>query len=280
MRILVVGDAGLDVLVRTPALPPPGGDARARIGEGYGGAGANTAAWLAACGAAPVLVSRVGADAAADRVRSSLAGAGVECRLAVDPNAPTCRVIVIVDDSGQRTMLAERGAAGRLVPEDVALHGAGHVHVSGYVLLDPSSAPAGRAALVAARAAGLSTSVDPQAAALLRDPRPFLDAIEGVDLLLPSAVELAALGGPAVLDRVGAVAVTAGADGATWVDRDGSVSVPAVQVEVVDSTGAGDAFDAGLLVAWLGGAPPADALRAGVTTAARAVTHLGARPPG
>jgi sugar/nucleoside kinase (ribokinase family) len=278
VRVVVVGDAGLDLVVRTPALPGPGGDARAAITEGFGGAGANTAAWLAACGAAPVLVSRVGADDAAERVRASLAAAGVECAFAVDPRAPTCRVVVLVEDSGQRTMLADRGAAGLLSPADIELHGAAHLHLSGYVLLDPSSAPAGLAALRSARAAGLTTSVDPQAAALLADPTPFLAAIQGVDLLLPSAGELAALGGAAVLSQVGAVAVTAGADGAAWLSPAGEVAVPAPAVEVADSTGAGDAFDAGFLVAWLGGDPPVDALRAGVATAARAVQHLGARP--
>ncbi|HEX6755710.1 MAG TPA: PfkB family carbohydrate kinase [Mycobacteriales bacterium] len=276
----MVGDAGLDVVVRTPALPAPGGDARARIAEGVGGAGANTAAWLAACGASPVLVSRVGDDAAADRVRSSLAAAGVQCAFAVDPVAPTCRVVVVVDDTGQRTMLADRGAAGLLSPTDVRLAGAVHLHLSGYVLLDPSSAPAGVAALARARAAGITTSVDPQAAALLADPGPFLAAVAGVDLLLPSAGELATLGtAESLLDVVGAVAVTSDVSGATWVDRRGRVTVPSEPAEVVDSTGAGDAFDAGLLTAWLAGAPPAEALRAGVRAGARAVARPGARPP-
>jgi sugar/nucleoside kinase (ribokinase family) len=276
--VVVVGDAGLDIVVRTGALPPPGGDARARVTVSPGGAGANTAAWLAACGARPTLVSRVGADAAADRLRADLASAGVRTAFAVDAGAPTCQVVVIVDAAGQRTMLADRGAAARLAPADVGgLAGAAHLHLSGYVLLDPSSRPAGRTALAAARAAGLTTSVDPQAAALLADPRDFLADVAGVDLLLPSAAELAALGDGA-LRAARAVAVTAGADGATWITRTTRVHVPAEPVAVADSTGAGDAFDAGLLAAWLAGAGPADALRAGVAAATRAVGRLGARP--
>ncbi len=278
--MVVVGDAGLDVVVRTDALPAPGGDARARITLGPGGAGANTAAWLAACGARPILVARVGADAAADRLRAELTAAGVDCRFAVDPG-PTCQVVVVVDAAGQRTMLADRGAAGRLAPADLpdlaALGGAAHLHLSGYVLLDPSSRAAGRAALASARAAGLSTSVDPQAAALLADPRDFLADVAGTDLLLPNAAELAALGGPSAV-AAGAVVVTAGADGATWIQGATRVHVPAEPVAVADSTGAGDAFDAGLLAAWLAGAGPEDALRAGVAAATRAVTRAGARP--
>jgi len=149
--------------------------------------------------------------------------------------------------------------------------------VSGYVLLDESSRAGGLAALAAARAAGLTTSVDPQAAQLLEPG--FLDLVRGVDLLLPSAGELAALGGAAkVLGAVRAVAVTAGPGGATWLDRTGRWTVPARPVRPVDTTGAGDAFDAGLLAAWVGGATPLAALRAGVAAGTRAVAHPGAWP--
>jgi sugar/nucleoside kinase (ribokinase family) len=144
------------------------------------------------------------------------------------------------------------------------------------VLLDPSSRPAGLAALAAARAAGLTTSVDPQAAPGLTAE--FREWVRGIDIFLPNADELAALGGSdAALNVVGAVAVTDGADGARWVDRRGTWHVDALPVDVVDATGAGDAFDAGLLVAWLRGAAPEDALRAGCAAGATAVGAVGAR---
>jgi sugar/nucleoside kinase (ribokinase family) len=179
-------------------------------------------------------------------------------------------------------MLPDRGANARLSPADLpadALARAAHLHLSGYVLLDASSRPAGLHALASARAAGLTTSVDPQAAALIEDPGAFLDWVRGVDLLLPNADELAALGDPdALLGAVGAVAVTAGADGARWFDRTGEVRVPAAAARCVDTTGAGDAFDAGVLRAWLSGAGPEAALLAGVAAGTEAVGLVGARP--
>jgi len=279
-RIAVVGDAALDVLARAGTLPAPGGDVRASIAIRPGGAGANTAAWLAALGADPVLIARIGADTAGEQVRRHLAAAGVGTALVTDHVAPTATVVVLVDGAGQRAMLADRGAAGRLAPADIAVPaGARHLHLSGYVLLDRSSRAAGQAALAAARAAGLTTSVDPQAAALLTDPAGFLDQVRGVDLLLPSAGELAALGGAdAALAAVRAVAVTDGPRGAAWLDRAGKVEVPGRTTEVVDTTGAGDAFDAGVLVAWTGGASPAEALAAGVAAGTRAVGAAGAWP--
>lgn len=286
--VIVVGDVGLDVVVRPERTVAVGSDTRSSVRVMEGGAGANTAEWLVACGARAVLVGRIGADAAGRQVRDQLVHAGVACALAMDPDAPTCCVVVIIDAEGRRTMLPDRGASARLQPEDLdaaLLPDAAHLHLSGYVLLDPGSRPAGRAVLAAARAAGLSTSVDPQAAALLVDVDAFLDDVHGIDLLLPNADELQALTGsvnPAdatvLLDHVGAVATTAGAHGAAWVDRAGVLTTPAVSAPYVDPTGCGDAFNAGLLSAWLAGAGPGAALRAGITAGAAAVSQHGARP--
>lgn len=282
MTILVVGDAGLDVIAVHEKAITHGDDTRARIRITRGGAGANTASWLAALGADVVLVGRVGDDAAGRQVLEDLTTAGVRCAFTVDPDAPTCCVVVLVGPDGQRTMLPDHGAGALLRPEDLTsdlLRTSQHLHLSGYVLLDPRSRDAGLAMLAAAREAGLTTSVDPQSASLITDPTSFLEWIRGVNLLLPNKDELALLSSVHdPLDFVGAIAVTSGAAGACWIDRVTTISVPADEVSCVDSTGAGDAFNAGLLLAWLAGEQPESALRSGVGAATRAVGSVGATP--
>jgi sugar/nucleoside kinase (ribokinase family) len=286
--VIVVGDAALDVLARYDGPVVSGGDQRAAVRTALGGAGANLAAWLAWAGAHPVLVGRVGDDPAGREIVTELTAAGVTCALTVDPAAATCCVVVLVDGYGQRTMLSDRGAGRGLLATDLPaehLPGAAHLHVSGYVLLDERSRPAGVALLAAARSAGLTTSVDPQAIGPLTDPAGFLGLVAGVDLLLPNTDELIALTGSpdpesalALLDTVGAVAVTRGAAGASWVDRAGVVHVPAERVATVDTTGAGDAFNAAALAAWLGGATATGTLLAGVRAGSSAVREFGAQP--
>jgi sugar/nucleoside kinase (ribokinase family) len=286
--IIVVGDAAVDVVASHTEPIVHGGDSKARIAVTIGGAGANTASWLAFCGAATTLVARVGDDVAGRQAREELTTAGVRCAFTIDPEASTPCVIVLVDGDGQRSMLPDRGAGRRIVPEDLdpaLLEEAGHLHLSAYALFDESSRDAALTMLAAAHDAGLTTSVDPQSAGLITDPPGFVEALAGVDVLLPNLDELEVLTGSrdpadadALLDSFGAVAVTMGADGAAWVDRSGVTSVPAAPCSCVDSTGAGDAFDAGLLTAWLDGLPVTERLDAGVRLGALAVGQVGAQP--
>jgi sugar/nucleoside kinase (ribokinase family) len=287
-KIVVVGDAAVDVVARHAGPILHGGDSRARISVTAGGAGANTASWLVFCGISTVLVARVGDDVAGRQALEELTTAGVRCAFAIDAEASTACVVVLVDGDGQRSMLPDRGAGKRLSTADLdpdLLAEADHLHLSGYVLLDPSSRDAGLGMLAAAREAGLTTSVDPQSAGLITDPAGFVAALAGTDLLLPNLDELEVLAGShepsaaaGLLDTFGAVAVTTGPTGASWVDPSGIVSVPAAPGSCVDSTGAGDAFDAGLLSAWLAGKSPEESLLAGVRLGALAVGQVGAQP--
>jgi ribokinase len=114
--------------------------------------------------------------------------------------------------------------------------------------------------------------VDPSSAARLAPfgPERFVDLAGPVDLLLPNRDEAAVLG--PLVSRAREVVVTLGADGAAWTDGASEVTSPAVGGGVVeDTTGAGDAFTAGFLAAWLRGAAPADALGSANALAARAL---------
>ncbi|MEP6799850.1 MAG: PfkB family carbohydrate kinase [Lapillicoccus sp.] len=285
--VVVVGDVGIDVLTRPRTPIVPGGESPSDIALVPGGAGGNTAAWLVRHGVDAALVARIGDDQAGTAARGALERLGVRCIFAVDQTLPTCVVVVLVDDAGERTMLSDRGANKAFgvadVDLDAAALGPAHLHLSGYVLFDPSSRDAGLAALAGAQERGWTTSVDPQAAELVTavGAEAFLGWVDGVDLLLPNEVEIEALGGTeAVLAHVGIVAVTYGAGGARWFtaasSHDEHVEAPAITC--IDSTGAGDAFNAGLLASWLGGALPAAALAAGVSAGSTAAADVGARP--
>lgn len=298
-RVVVVGDVVTDVVAVLAGEPAPGSDTAARIQLTGGGQAANTAAWLARQGTAVTLVAVIGTDEAGRSRRAELAGAAVTSALRQDPHAPTGTVIVLTDGA-DRTMITDRGANLRLRPDDVdrALAGAPdavHLHLSGYPLLDGGSRAAGRHALRAARARGLTTSVDAASAGPLRrcGAAAFLTWVRDTDLLLANQDEAQALTGlaePAAMCRalaleVRAVVVKLGAGGALWAGHGagpaGSIlAVPAEPATVVDPTGAGDAFAAGLLAAWTAGAGPAAALRAGAALGARAVGTTGARPSG
>jgi sugar/nucleoside kinase (ribokinase family) len=253
MTLVVLGDLMVDVVARIDGPLAHAGDTPARISVGGGGSAANTAAWAASLGTPVALVCRVGDD---DGGRAQLPG--VDVHAAIDPDKPTGTCIVLVEPGGERTMLPDPGANDGPLPE-IPL--GDHLHVVGYALLRAGPRASALAAIDRARAAGMSVSVDPSSWGLLR-----AGAIPPVDLLLANEQEAEHLTGEMV--------VKLGAAGARW----GDVHVPAEPVEVVDTTGAGDAFAAGFLTARLGGADAREALEAGCHVAARAVAQVGGRP--
>jgi sugar/nucleoside kinase (ribokinase family) len=287
-RVVVLGDVMLDVVARLSGPLAPGSDSPAVVHFHGGGSAANTAAWLAAAGGQPVLAGRVGDDDRGRAARDELRALGVDARLAVDPELPTGTCIVLVGPDGERTMAPDAGANDALTVEDVpadVLAAGVHLHVVGYALLRAGSRPAAREAMARAREIGMTVSVDPSSSALLSDR--FLDDCDDAQLLLPNASEAHALTGEsapeaaarALAGLVGEVVVKLGADGALWTNGEEVLRVTAAPVEsAIDSTGAGDAFAAGLLHARASGASTAESLAAACKLAAQAVATTGARP--
>jgi ribokinase len=292
-RILVVGDLVTDVVVVAAGEIAVGSDTAAAITVGGGGQAANTAAWIASAGRPVTLIAAVGDDAAGRARIAELTAAGVTCEVRAHPGAATGSVVVL-SSAQERTMITDRGASVLLDPADVtaavkAAPDAGHLHLSGYPLLHDGSRAAGLAALAAARHRGLTTSVDAASAAPLRrlGTTTFLHFVRDIDLLLVNADEAEALAGPGSPAEQGAVLahfarhviVKLGPDGAVWCGQEAAVRlVPSSRVPMKDPTGAGDAFAAGLLNAWSGGASPRAALEAGAALGAAAVARIGARP--
>ncbi|WP_405494158.1 carbohydrate kinase family protein [Streptomyces sp. NBC_00096] len=299
--LLVVGDVVTDVVAVHTRPLAPGTDTPARIRTLPGGAGANAACWAAHAGAAEVrLLARVGGDSARWH-EQALLDAGVRPTLLIDPAEPTGTVVALVGQDAERTFLTDSGASLRLSPADWApglLDGVAHLHLSGYLFFADSSRELALVALRAARARGISVSVDPASAGFLAalGPERFLAAVAGVGVLLPNEDEALLLAGaePAagscgasgvaraaaeLSRRVPLVVVTRGRAGAL-IAEGGRVTaeVAAESAGAVDSTGAGDAFTGAFLAARLAGAGSAWAAGAGCRAAALAVARLGGRP--
>ena len=294
-RVVCLGDVMVDVLARLPRALALGSDTPAPITLHGGGSAANTAAWLVRAGMAATFVGRVGDDALGRVALDDLATAGIDLEVSVDPQRPTGTCIVLVDAAGDRTMIPAAGANSGLgeVRLDEHLLAAGdHVHVSAYAVFNPGSRPAADRMAELARAAGATFSVDAASSAPLAQfgPEEFLEWVVAASdrpLLFANRDEALVLAGRGAPDQTTALALGArcaevivkcGADGAVWSDGLEVVSVPAETTAVLDSTGAGDAFAAGVLAARLTGAGPGRALRAGNELAAEAITRPGARP--
>ncbi|WP_369138953.1 carbohydrate kinase family protein [Modestobacter versicolor] len=290
-RVVVVGDVCTDVVALLAGEPSPDSDRPTAIATRGGGAGANVAAHLAALGTPVVLAGCVGDDLPGQALCRDLADGGVALAVRTVPGVPTGTIISLVEPGGERSMLADRGANLALRPDDVPLPApGGHLHLSGYTLLDDRPRAAGLAALAAARAAGCTVSVDPASTGPLRGygVDRWLADTAAATLVLPNADEARLLTGctdPEAAARALAgqhpvVVVTLGADGALWAAGDLLVHRPARPTTVVDTTGAGDAFTAGVLSVWTaapGAADPAAALEAGALRAATVVGRPGAR---
>jgi sugar/nucleoside kinase (ribokinase family) len=290
MSVVVVGDVATDVVVALDGEPAPNSDRPATIRNRGGGAGANVAAHLARLGTQVTLVGCIGDDPAGAGLAAELAADGVRLALRIVPGAATGTIVSLVEPDGQRSMLADRGANLELAPGDLTVPGrGGHLYLSGYTLLHPRPQVAGLVALRAAVAAGCTVSLDPASTGPLAryGVDRWLADTAGATVLLPNEDEAWLLTGSPdaeeaarlLATRYPIVVVKLGAEGALWASGDVLVHRPAHPATVVDTTGAGDAFAAGLLAVWLArpAVAPQVALDAGLARAALVVGRAGAR---
>ncbi len=296
-RIVVLGDLVLDVVLVPDRALESGTDVPGRVALRQGGSAANAARWMARLGARVTLVSAVGRDAPGRALVEAVRRDGVVPRVVRVAGARSGRIGVLVAPGGERSFVADRAAADRLAPDDLRpawFAGATLLHLPAYSLLGDPLGRAGRRASELARRAGALVSVD------LASVGPLLElgrrrALETVaaaapDLLFATATEAAAVTGgrgpEALLRLAPVVVVKRGAQGATVLARESDgvrrFDVATRPLQALDTTGAGDAFDAGFVVAWLEarreGIGPATALRRAALAGHRAAARqLGGR---
>ncbi|MEX2211902.1 MAG: carbohydrate kinase family protein [Gaiellaceae bacterium] len=285
--VVCLGILVADAIARPVERLPPRGELALvdEISLHGGGCALNTARALAHLGLAAAVCGKVGADALGDFLLTLLDERGVDRRGVIRAaGVATSASVVVVDAEGERTFLHVPGANGRLrraeLDEEV-LYAGRALHVAGALVLPELDGDPIAAILEEAKARGLVTSLD-----TVWDPtgrwERVLPSLPHLDLFCPSLAEAEAISGergPEAAETwlrargVGTVAVTLGREGCFV---SGVGHVPARAVQVVDATGAGDAFAAGFLYGVLAGWSPDRSAALANETGARATTAVGA----
>jgi ribokinase len=288
--VVILGVFVADTSYRAARMP--------RIGEtilgerfvlGPGGKGSNQAVAAARLGVETHMITRLGADPFGDMALAVWAEAGVQPAVTRDPDSYTGAAFIFVDAaSGDNAIIIAPGAAGRITPADIDAQ-AGLIRSAGVFMtqLEQPLAAAARGLLIAHKA-GVRTILNPAPAQAIGD-----DVLGLCDVLTPNETEVEELTGIAVasddaarraadalLGRgVRAVVVTLGARGALYHDRERSLIVPSVSAgPVVETTGAGDAFNGGFAAGLARGMDPVEAVRLGCAVAGISVTRAGTAP--
>ncbi len=310
-RVLVVGSANIDFTVALSRLPLPGETVTGgTLLVNHGGKGANQAVAARRLGAEVRLVACLGDDPSGHGIRDALAAEGIDVTgLGWTREAATGTALIVVDAEGRNQIAVAPGANWRL---DVELAREGVVDIGWADVVAcqlETPLPTVRWVLEEARRRGVTTILNPAPVPTdmggpdmanqtpQRSDRPgeavaLLDLWPLVDYLTPNAGEAGRLSGVAVTDRassaeaaealrrrgVATVVVTLGADGALVASAAGVVHIPGVAVTVIDTTAAGDTFNASLAVGLGEGRALGDVLRFANAAAALACTRRGAQP--
>ncbi|MET0597902.1 MAG: ribokinase [Mesorhizobium sp.] len=256
---------------------------------GPGGKGSNQAVAAGRLGAEVSFITRLGRDTFAEMALAAWREAGVVPAVIETPESYTGAAYIFVDEAtGDNAIIVAPGAAALLGPADIDRH-AGLIRGAGvFVTQLEQPVEAARRALEIARAAGVATVLNPAPAAPLEDAlfalcdyvTPNESEAEALTGLPVTSVEEARAAAARLVSRgAGAAVITLGEKGALYHASDGSDLVPAYRVgPVVETTGAGDAFNGGFAVGLARGMPPLEAVRFGCAVAGISVTRPGTAP--
>ena len=284
-RVVVAGELNVDLVFRGPhAEPRAGTEIRADdFLMTLGSASAICASGLARLGTPVAFVGRAGRDVWGDHCIAALVSAGVDVTRVKRDAAIQTGITVAITSARDRAMVTFTGTS-QVAPDDLddrALDGADHLHVSSF-FLQPALRETCGAHFARATRRGCTTSLDPGF-----DPAErwegVREVLERVDLFFPNEIELARIaaeGDPEAALRAldnGRTHTVAklGRDGCVTLVDGEVLRVPAFAVEALDTTGAGDSFNAGYLHAFLRGLPPRTCLRYGAGCGALSTRGLG-----
>ena len=284
--ILVIGSLNADLVVRTPRFPQPG---ETISGEDLqiipGGKGANQAVAAARLGANVSMLGRVGKDNFGDFLLDNLKSNHVDSKLVQRDDSSTGTAIIIVDANGQNSIVLSPGSNGKVNSSDV--EHASFLNFSLLLLQLEIPIPTVLSATKLAKQNGVRVILNPAPAKGLPD-----ELISLADFIIPNETELSLLTGMDVNDIPSAekaahalldkgaqnVIITLGDRGALIVNKETSTYVESYQVDVVDTTAAGDAFIGGFASVLDSSNSLADAVRYGCACGALATTKFGAQP--
>jgi ribokinase len=269
-RVFVLGSLNIDLVTRVQRHPRPGETVMgAGLGRFAGGKGANQAVAASAAGAAVTMVGAVGSDEAGSAYLARLAALGIDVAgVRVAPGCPTGYALIVVDDAGENTVVVAPGANAAVSRDDLdVLESAGPDDLLLLQLEVPVEVVTAAVRRAVARGARVVLNMAPYA---VLPP----DVIALADPLVLNEHEALSLADSEAMP--GSLLVTFGAAGAAW-DGD-QLTGPVVEgPEVLDTTGAGDAFCGALSAALVAGAARRDALQLALAAGADAVRHVGAQ---
>jgi len=287
--VLVVGDINIDVIINGTTYPAEGDEVIVKqSNHRLGGSGCNTAVAFSKLGSSIQILGHIGKDPFGMLARTFLQESGVDTRWMIESSLNTTGwMMILITEGGQRTMFGCRGCNELPFPNPVVstlLEGRDLLHVSGYTFIEDEQWDFIHKLIEEAHAKGIKVSLDPGGESVKRVRERVLAVMPCVDYLLLSEFELDKLvprpwlanGCKELLAYgVGSVILKMGQNGSAFFCHDAEASKPACNVpelKVLNTTGAGDCFNAGFLLGQLQGLSPAASLTLGNATAYCAIT--------